>query len=151
MLRVGCIILTTWVLLNLIPASYIVISTTFWGVDSPAIGQILSAKEIQALTQKERTSINSVAVYANGLNVALSLTVVSLIWFGIYRRLRWAFWSVCFGLGLAVIGGALGDWVLGNVHPEISLISALILALGASFAWIGLHSSSETEDELSSR
>ena len=139
MLRAGCIILTAWVLLNLIPASYVVVSTTLWGADAPAVGQILNTAEIQSLTEKERASINSVAVYANGLNVALASTVAALIWFGVFRRMRWAFWSVCFGLGFAVVGGALGDGILGTIHPEISVISALILLVGASLAWVGLH------------
>ncbi len=138
MLRLGCIVLTAWAVLNLIPAAYIVIATTFWDVDSPAIGQILSADEVRALADKERISINSVAVYANCLNVGLSVAMCMVIWFGLAHGLRWAYWTVCLGLGLAVIAGALGDDVLGTVHPEITLISALIFLAGVALAWCGL-------------
>ena len=143
MLRAGCIILTIWALLNLILALYIVFSTTLWDIDSPAVGQILSQAEISSLTAKERTSINSVAVYANGLNIALSLTVTLTIWFGVYRGMKWAFISTCMGLGFAVIGGALGDYVLGTVHPEISLLSAAILIVGGVLAGVGIYGKSE--------
>ena len=122
MLRFGCIVLTIWVVLNLIPATYIVVTTTWFNADSPAVGQILSSQELELLSPKERTSINSVAVYANGLNIALSVTVLSLIWFGVFRRMTWAYWSACVGLAIAVLAGGLGDFVLGTVHPEVSLI-----------------------------
>ena len=82
-------------MLNLIPAAYIVVATTWLDVDSPAVGQILNTQDLESLSQKERVSINSVAVYANGLNLSLSVTVLSLIWFGIYRRIAWAYWSAC--------------------------------------------------------
>ncbi|GAB5404953.1 MAG: hypothetical protein Aurels2KO_31840 [Aureliella sp.] len=139
MLRLGCIILTIWVVLNLVPATYIVFATTWLDVDSPAVGQILNSQEIESLSPKERISINSVAVYANGLNISLSVTVLSLIWFGVYRRIAWAYWSACFGLAFAVLGGGLSDFVLGTVHPEVSVISALILFVGAVLSGLGMR------------
>ncbi|HBE69245.1 MAG TPA: hypothetical protein DDW52_13940 [Planctomycetaceae bacterium] len=143
MLRLGCVILTIWVVLNLIPAAYIVVTTAWMGVDSPAVGQILDPQEQKLLTAKERISINSVAVYANGLNIALSTTVLSLVWFGAYRHVRWAYWSACVGLTLAVVAGSLGDYVVGTVHPEVSWISAIILFSGALLSGLGMRHPNE--------
>lgn len=126
-------------MLNLIPATCIVVATTWLNVDSPAIGQILNPQELESLSPKERTTINSVAVYANGLNISLSVTVLSLIWLGVYRRIVWAYWSACLGLAFAVLGGGLGDFVLGTVHPEVSAISALILVVGAILTGLGMR------------
>ena len=139
MLRSGCIVLSLWSLLNLIPSAVIVVSSTFWDANTPAIGQILSAEEIRSLTPSERASLNSVAVFANGLNIALALATISMIWFGIMRRQKWAFYATCLSLSCAVMAGALGDRLVGYTHPEISLISAAILMVGAVLAGFGVH------------
>lgn len=138
MLRIGCIVLSLWALLNLLPSAWILVSTTFLDGDSPAIFQILDDHEVAALSAKERTSINSVAVFANGLNIAFCSTALFLVWFGLARRLRKVFWCLVFGFGMAWLAGALGDSVLGTVHPEISLASGGILLVGLGFAAVDL-------------
>lgn len=130
MLRTGCILLTIWTLLNLVPSLWIIVSTVFLDGNSPAIYQILSTQEVKNLTSNERTSINSVAVYANGLNVAFCCAALFVIWCGLYLRSTWAFACLVSGFTFAVLAGTLGDFVLGTVHPEINAISALILAVG---------------------
>ena len=80
MLRAGCIVLTVWATLNLVLALSVVSTTVLFGGNSPAIYQILNEEEVADLTAKERTSINSVAAYANGLNAAFSLVAVFVIW-----------------------------------------------------------------------
>jgi len=130
MLRIGCIVLSVWALLNLFLSVSILVSTTFLDGDSPAISQILDEAEVAALTDKERTSINSVAVYANGLNAAFCVTTLFVIWMALYRRSYWSFWCLLIGFGTALLAGTLGDLVLGTVHPEVNIISAAILLAG---------------------
>ncbi len=138
MLRSGCIVLSLWAVLNLLPSIWILVSTTFFDGDSPAVFQILDAEEVAALSAKERTSINSVAVFANGLNIAFCSTALFVVWFGLYRRSMWAFWCSILGIGSAWSAAALGDYVLGTVHPEISLLSGGILLAGIAAAAIDL-------------
>jgi len=42
-------------------------------------------------------------------------------------------------LSFAVAAGAMGDFVLGTVHPEITWISAGILVVGATLAGVGMR------------
>jgi hypothetical protein len=138
MLKAGCIVLSCWALLNLVLALSVVVSTVLFNGDSPAIYQILEDSEVEALSAKERTSINSMAAYANGLNSAFSLTVLFVIWFALRQRLVWAFWCLLFGFGTALTAGIAGDSVLGIVHTEVNIISTLILILGFVLTAIGL-------------
>lgn len=130
MRRLGCFLLTLWTVLNLVPSIWIALSSSFLGADSPAIYQILNPQEVDNLTVKERSSINAVAVYANGLNAALCTCMLFLLWYGVYRRQAWAFWAVLAGLCLALLAGTLADYTVGWAHPEVNLISGLILLLG---------------------
>ena len=138
MLRSGCLVLSLWAFLNLLPSAWILVTTSFFEGDSPAIDQILDDEEVAALSSKERTSINSVAVYANGLNAAFCGMALFVIWFGLKRRAKWAFWGLAFGFSMAWLAGTLGDYVLGLVHPEINVISALILVLGLGLSAVDL-------------
>ena len=138
MLRLGCIVLSIWALLNLLPSLLILASTAILNGDSPAIFQILNDQEVAALTAKERTSINSVAAYANGLNVAFCVMALFVIWFGLNRRSHWSFWCLVFGFVFALLAGILGDFILGTVHPEINAISSVIVLVGCVLAAIDL-------------
>ncbi len=149
-LRAGCVVITLWAVLNMIPSLFILLNTTFRDGNSPAIYQILSDSEIGELTPNIRASINSVAIYANGLNVALCLLALFTIWFGLCRGFRWAFWGLAAGLSTAVFGGAAADYILGTVHPEVSLGSAMILVIGFALAAFGLFRNSEHSNHVPS-
>lgn len=116
----------------------------FFDGDSPAVFQILSDEEVHALSSDVRTSINSVAVYANGLNVAFCALALAVTWLGLHRRVRWAFWGLLVGFVAALLAGVSGDYVLGNVHPEVNVISGLILVFGFTLAAVGLFRNSES-------
>lgn len=138
MLKTGCVVLSLWTVLNLIPSAWILLSTGFLDGDSPAITQILTAEEVATLSNKVRASINSVAVYANGLNSAFCLTAFFVIWRGLHGRSSWAFYCLVVGFSTALLAGFGSDQVLGTLHPEVNIISSLIIVFGLTFAAIGL-------------
>ena len=129
--------------MNLIPSAVILANTMFLDGNSLAIYQILDDEQVEALSTDVRTSINSIAVYANGLNVALSLLALFVVQRGLNKRVPWAFWSLLVGFTTAFLAGAAGDYVLGTVHPEISIMSGAILAFGFVCSAIGLFRNSE--------
>lgn len=138
MLQLGSLVLSFWTVLNLIPSLAILVNTLLLGGNSPAIYQVLDHEEVELLSTKVRASINSVAIYANGLNVAFCLLALFVIWFGLYRRIRWAFWALLAGFTSALFAGTAGDHVLGLVHPEINILSAILLAVGFLLVAMGL-------------
>lgn len=50
MLEAGCVILTVWLVLNLIPSAWIVMTTVFGDGHAPALTSILSVDEVDALS-----------------------------------------------------------------------------------------------------
>lgn len=138
MLRLGSAIISLWLVLNLVPSLLILANTIFLDGNSPALYQLLDDQQVKALSPEIRTSINSVAVYANGLNVALCLLALFVVWLGLSQRLPWAFWGLLLAFSFAWFAGAAGDYLLGTLHPEVSILSGLILACGFTFSAFGL-------------
>jgi hypothetical protein len=85
-LTLGPIVISVWAVLNLIPSAVILANTMFLDGNSLAIYQILDDEQVEALSTDVRTSINSIAVYANGLNVALSLLALFVVQRGLNKR-----------------------------------------------------------------
>lgn len=134
MLRIGCILLTTWAALNLVLSTAIVIDTIFRGGHTPALQSILTEQEIGELSPEILATMDSIAVFANGLNVAFCLVSLFVIWEGLFRRRVWAFWGLLSGFSLALLAGIGADHEVGNVAPMVNVISGGILLLGLGFA-----------------
>ncbi len=141
MLKIGCIILTTWAILNLIPSSIIVIHTIFRGGHTPALYSILDEQEVGALSTETLASVDSIAVFANGTNIALCLLSLFVIWMGLYRRQTWAFWGLLVSFTFALLAGVGGDYEVGYQAPIVNVISGGILALGFAISAAGIFRS----------
>lgn len=138
MLRAGCWVLTAWAVLNLIPSFVIVLNTLFRGGHTPALYSVLSEQEVEALSTETMATLDSIAVFANGTNIAFCLVVLGTVWLGLSRRQVWAFWALLAGFTAALAAGVAADFVVGTVLPEVNVISGAILALGFACAGFGL-------------
>jgi len=141
MLRIGCLVLSAWCGLNLLASGYILVDTLLLGGHTPALYLLLSAEEARALGPDALATVDSIAVFANGLNVGLCLIALGVIWFGVYRRVVWCFWTLLAGLAAALGAGIAADAAVGTIRPDVNVISGLILAVGFGFAGAGLRRS----------
>ena len=130
MLKAGSTILSIWCGLNIIPSIGILASILFLNGNTPALTALLSASEVSALDSDILATANSIAVFANGLNVALCLLFLIAIWKGLFLKMKWVFWALVSASIFALIAGAGADYVVGTQFPEINVISGLILAVG---------------------
>lgn len=129
MLRLGSVILSLWCVLNIVPAAFI-LATTLCGVNHPLLGVKLKEEEIATLSSDALAFINSVGLYANGTVIALSLLALIAIWAGLFRRIKWVFWSLLIAMVFYVIAGFAADFISQSNYYVTSIISASILALG---------------------
>lgn len=136
--KAGCIVLTLWTTLNLIPSGIIVVSTMFFGGHTPALSLRLSEDEVEALSPDVLATLDSIAVFANCTNVAFCIVALVVIWMGLYRRHRWALWALLAGFGFALLAGVGADYEVGFAAPWVNAISAGILAIGLGLAAVGL-------------
>lgn len=139
MLRLGCLLLTAWTALNLAASAMILIDTLWLGGHTPALHAVLSPEAVAALEPQVLLTVDSIAVFANGMNAAFSIIALVVVWRGLHRaRAKWAYWGLLAGFTAAVIAGVAADSVVGWAAPQVNVISAGILAAGFAFAGYGL-------------
>jgi len=138
MLKSGCIILTIWSLLNLAASGAILSETLLGRGHTPAVYSLLNEDEVSELSPKTLATIDSIAVYANGLNIAFCLVSTVVVWAGLYRRRIWCLWGLVGGYAAALAAGVGGDYMVGTLMWEVTGISGCILAVGLGLAAVGL-------------
>ena len=142
MLKIGAIILSTWSALNALPSLAILFHVLCRNGNAPGFTTSLTDAQVAGLPLEVLAAANSVAVYANGLNVALSVLFVASIWKGLVRGVKWVFWAVCAAAALTVLAGIGGDYMVGTRHPGINLISLALVAVGIGCSARGLFGAS---------
>lgn len=138
MLKTGTTILSIWAGLNLLPSFGILILILFQGKNAPALSVLLSEEEISGLSSDLLATVNSIAAFANGLNVAFCLLFLFAIWRGLNRKIEWVFWALLLSTVFALLAGIAGDYIVGTKFPEVNVISGLILAVGFICSAIGI-------------
>lgn len=134
MLRAGCIVLSIWLILNVIPSCTILATTLSGNGHTPAINVLLDDADVANLSAETLATIDSIAVFANGLNIAFCTLAVSAVWMGLHRRIEWVFWALTAGFTCAILAGAGADFVVGTLFPHINLISLGIVTVGLGLA-----------------
>ena len=138
MLKLGCVVLSLWLIVNL-AASCVVLADTLTGHGhTPALYALLSPDEVGQLDPETLSTLDSIAAFANGMNLSFSLLALAVVWLGLRRRARWAFWALLAGLLGALLAGVAGDFLVGWVAPQVNLITAVWLAAGFVCAGLGL-------------
>ena len=143
MLKLGCILLTLWSLLNLLASLFVVfIPVVFLHKNVPALKDSIESDEIHSLSAQTVDNINSIAVFANGVNIAFSLLMLFTIWFGLYRKAEWVFWALIPSLLMVLVAASAADYVAGLLHPEINLITGVVIFAGLFCCAIGIFKKS---------
>ena len=132
MLKLGSMLLSLWSVLNLLPSTWILVSILFRGGNAPGLTGVLTEPQVRALGREALAAGNSIAVFANGLNVAFCLLFTVVVWQGLVRQSAWAFWALCASALVALLAGVGADYVVGTRFPEVNVVSGLLLAAGFS-------------------
>ena len=141
MLKLGAVILSIWGGLNLLPSFGILVLILFQNKNAPALSVLLSEEEITALSADAIAAVNSIAAFANGLNVVFCLLFLIAIWKGLNRKVEWVFWALLISSFFALMAGIAGDYVVGTQFPEVNVLSGLILVVGFICSAVGIFKS----------
>ena len=141
MLTIGCWILTIWSAANLAISAKIIVDTLLRDGHTPALFLILTEADVAALSSETIATLDSIAVFANGLNVGFCILALCLIWRGLFRKKAWCLAGLTLGFFAAWFAGAAADFVVGNVAIWVSVVSLTILAAGLASSGIGLLNS----------
>ena len=132
MLKLGSILLCLWSVLNLLPSTWILVSILFRGGNAPGLTGVLTEPQVRALGREALAAANSIAVFANGLNVAFCLLFTVVVWRGLARQSPWVFWALSASALVALLAGVGADYMVGTRFPAVNLVSGLLLAAGFS-------------------
>ena len=130
MFRTGMVCLTIWTGFNLVLALGIVIAMSFFGQHAPGMFILLERSELAQIDPRAIATINGLAVLTNASITSLCLLSLAVIWIGLAKRRRWAFWAVAISLMFVQVFGFVSDTYFGNVNLLANLASTSILILG---------------------
>lgn len=138
MLNIGCWILSVWSTLNLVASLKIILDTLLYGQHTPALFLILTESDVDALSNESLATIDSIALFANGLNVAFCILAIGLVWAALSQLKTWAFFLLFAGFLAAWLAGVAADFAVGNAAPWVNIISLALILFGLSASAIGL-------------
>ena len=145
MLKTGSVILSIWSGLNLVPSLGILTLVVFLDKNAPALSVLLTEDEISMLSADVLATANSIAAFANGLNVAFCILFLIAVWKGLMLKIEWVFWALLVSSAFALVAGIAGDYVVGTQFPEVNIISGMILAVGFACAAKELFGNEDVE------
>ncbi|MGH1428609.1 MAG: hypothetical protein ACRBEE_11770 [Arenicella sp.] len=139
MLKAGCLIISLWAILNLLASLFVVLIPVLISNESaPALLESLSKDLIVGINQQVLANANSIAVFANVLNIAISISLLFIVWFGLFKKLKWSFVAVVIILSLMLASGFFADHVSRNNHTWVNFVSGAIMCIGLLFSAIGI-------------
>lgn len=130
MIKAGSVVLTVWCVLNLLVGAGVVLYIVALGNDAPVLEMSVTEGEIQALNPEVLAATNSIAIFLNACIASVCLLSLFVIWGGLIKRQKWAFWSLLSSMGVLLVGGYLSDSVLGNPNLLAMNLGTLVLLLG---------------------
>ncbi|MCG8456102.1 MAG: hypothetical protein MI919_07460 [Holophagales bacterium] len=97
-----------------------------------------SPDEVAQLDAETLATLDSIAAFADGMSPSFTLLALAIVWPGLHRRARWAFWALLASLIGALLAGVAGDFLVGWAAPQVSRLAAVRLAASFGCAGLGL-------------
>ena len=132
--KAGAVLLSIWSGLNLLLAVGILIAVIVLHRNPPSLSMVFSDAEISRLDVKAIGLIRALAVLFNACAAAFCLLVLWVVWKGLVRGNRWAFWALATSMVLLQAFGFVGDTYLGNHNVLPNAISSVVLVAGLTIA-----------------
>ncbi|MFN3189211.1 MAG: hypothetical protein ACE361_01720 [Aureliella sp.] len=130
MLKFGRWVLTTWTVLSCLASLTIIIQTLVFGGHTPALFLLLSDAEVQSLSPDTLSTIDSIALFANGLNLAFGVVVLGVVWDAAPDWHNGRLALMLAGFTMAWLAGFMADAAVGYAAPWVNVVSIAILAFG---------------------
>lgn len=130
MIKVGSIILTIWSTLNFLVGIGVLFYIAVFDNNAPALEMLFTENEIGNLSPSVLATTNSIAIFLNASIASFCLLSVYIIWHGLFKQQKWAFFGLLLSMSLLQIGGYLSDSLLGNNNILAMNIGLAILVIG---------------------
>lgn len=139
MIKSSCIILSIWSVLNIIASLVVVLlPVIFSDGTAPALVENISPNNVAEINNNILLNANSIAVFANMLNISCSISILYIVWTGLINAKKSALITLFIILSIILFAGIAADYVSTNYHPMVNMISAVILYGGLFLALPGV-------------
>ena len=139
MLKIGAVVLTASAGFNLLLAAAILVAIIALGKNPPILYVSLEQVEVARLGEQVLATFKSLAIYFNSATVTSCLLSIFVIWMGLSRGQRWAFWALFITVGMGQISGFVADSFIGNKTLMVNIVLTAIYLLGMALSWWGLR------------
>jgi hypothetical protein len=99
----------------------------------------LEQAEVARLSEQVLATFKSLAIYFNSAVVTFCLLSILVIWAGLTRGERWAFWALAITMGMGQISGFVADSFIGNKTLMVNVALTAIYLLGMGLSWWDLR------------
>ena len=130
MSRVGPIVLTVWAAFNLALAVTILVAICFFQQNAPALSILFDDAAVQQLDSRALATINALALILNACAATFYMLSLVVIWKGLVKKSRWAFWGLLSSMSLLQVAGFVSDAFLNSKNLSANIISTAVLVIG---------------------
>lgn len=138
MLKAGAIILTVAAVFNLLLAAGILIAIIFFGKNPPILYVSLARDDISALSEQVLRTFKSLSIYFNSAVIASCVGGLFVIWMGLARGQKWAFWAVLITVVIGQASGFVADSFIGVRTLGVNIVFTGLYLLGIGLSCFGL-------------
>jgi hypothetical protein len=130
MSRAGPIVLSVWAAFNLVLAVAILLSIGIFQQNAPALSVLFDDAAIRLLDSRALATINAMALIFNACAAAFCLLSLVVIWKGLVKKSRWAFWGLLSSMSLLQVAGFASDALLDSKNLSANIVSTALLVIG---------------------
>jgi hypothetical protein len=136
--KIGTIVLSLWVGLNLLLALYILANMVLMGGNAPGLYIILDKKVVDTLEPNVLWTMNGIAMLLNAAVAALCGMSLFLIWYGVAKKTMWTFWALASSLLFLQFFGFLSDGYFDNTNLGANIFSSFVLFIGLAASYMSI-------------
>jgi hypothetical protein len=130
LLKTGALLLSFWVISNLIIGLVLFFIIAVSNENAPALTMQLTQLKIRSIDPTVLATVNAVAVLFNACVSVFCGTCLLIVWRFLIKEERWAFWLLLITLCFLQISGFISDAMLGNKYLIANIVSSLFLIMG---------------------
>jgi uncharacterized protein involved in response to NO len=95
-----------------------------------ALSILFDDAAVLLLDGRALATINALAAIFNACTAAFCLLSLVVIWKGLVKKSRWAFWGLLSSMGLLQVAGFASDAFLDSKNLSANIVSTAVLVVG---------------------
>jgi hypothetical protein len=143
MLKIGSIVLSIWSGINIFLASLILTIVVLFNGNSPLLVMVFEKSEIAGLDARVISALNCLTILYNSCDVALSVLALFIIWSGLIKGKRRAFWLLLITIGFLEMMAFVASAGVGNARWQVNVVQSVLYVVGIGLSGYSIFKSKQ--------